>query len=67
MPRTNILRYDGSCNDRRWEGFYVLTGSQVGRVISDVVSGMSVTDFTTVGHIAKIVHGSKWCMVVINA
>ena len=29
--------------------------SQIGRVTSDVINGMSVTDFTTVGHIARFV------------
>ena len=27
---------------------------QFGRVTSDVITGMSVTDFTTVGHIATL-------------
>ena len=49
MPRTNILRYDGSFS-------FMLRSAlpRLGRVTSDVITGMSITQSVGVGHIAKL-------------
>ena len=59
--KANIAICPGLGIARRWDVFFDVWPAlpRVGRITLDVVRGMSVTDFTTVGHIAKPTRSPK--------